>query len=74
MPKTRKTRDNIRTPLEGMLSAYRVSAGADLDCAIRDLLTELMHLCDDNHLDFDDRLRRAREVHREERVEIREPP
>ena len=67
MPKTRKARDDIRTPLERMLRNYRHSAGADLGCAIRDLLTELMHLCDDSGEDFDGRLCAAREVYRQER-------
>jgi hypothetical protein len=67
MPKTRKARDDIRTPLEQLLQSYRHSAGTDLSCAVRDLLTELMHLCDFYHLDFAGRIRLAGEVYHEER-------
>ena len=74
MAKTKKAKDDIRTPLEQMLKSYGHSAGADLRCAIRDLLTELMHLCDDNRLDFAGRLRAARETYRQERIERRQTP
>jgi len=71
MPETRKAKDDIRTPLEEMLSSYGDLAGTDRNCAIRDLLTELMHLCDDSRLDFAGRLRAARETYRQERIERR---
>ena len=74
MVKTKKAKDDIRTPLEETLTDYSQSAGADLGCAIRDLLTELIHLCDDNRLDFADRLRAARETYRQERIERRQTP
>ena len=67
MPETRKAKDDIRTPLERMLKNYAHSAGTNLSCAVRDLLTELMHLCDDSHVDFDGRLCAAQEVYRQER-------
>ena len=69
-PKTRKAKDDIRTPLEKMLKNYGRSAGTDLSCAIRDLLTELMHLCVDNRVDFAGRLCAARETYRQERIEF----
>ena len=69
MPETRKTKDDIRTPLEELLRNYGLSAGTDLSCAIRDLLTELMHICDDSRLDFAGRCRAARETYRHERAE-----
>ena len=69
MPETRKTKDDIRTPLEEMLKNYRLSAGTDLSCAIRDLLTELMHICNDSGLDFAGRFRAAQETYRQERLE-----
>jgi len=67
MPKNNKAKDDIRTPLEKMLKDYGCSAGTDLSCAIRDLLTELMHICDDSRLDFAGRLHLARKVYRQER-------
>ena len=74
MPKTMKAKDDIRTPLEKLLEGYGHSAGTDISCAIRDLLTELMHLCDDSRVDFADRLRGARETYRQERIERRQSP
>jgi len=74
MPRTGKTKDDIRTPLEEMLKAYGLSAGTDLSCATRDLLAELMHLCDDNRLGFAGRLRAARETYRQERIERNQSP
>jgi hypothetical protein len=71
MTEARKPKDNIRTPLERMLDSYTGSVGTDLSCAVRDLLTELMHLCDDNRVDFDDLRRAAGEVYRQERAERR---
>ena len=74
MAKTKRAKDDIRTPLEQMLKSYGRLAGTDLGCAIRDLLTEMMHLCDDNRLDFAGRLRAARETYRQERIERRQTP
>lgn len=67
MPETRKAKDDIRTPLEKMLKDYGHSAGTARGSAIRDLLTELMRLCDDSRVGFAGRLRLAREVYRRER-------
>ena len=67
MPKTKKAKDDIRTPLEKMLKNYGCSAGTDLGSAIRDLLTELMHVCDDDRVNFAGRLHLARKVYRQER-------
>ena len=67
MIRNRKAKDDIRTPLEQMLKSYRHSVGADLSCAVRDLLAELMHLCDFYDLDFAGRIRLAGEVYRQER-------
>jgi len=72
MPKTKQAKDDIRTPMENMLRSYGDSAGTDLSCAIRDLLTELMHLCDDSRTDFASRLRAARDTYRQERIERRQ--
>ena len=65
----KKARDDIRTPLEKMLTSYGNSAGADLACTVRDLLTELMHFCQDSHVDFAGRIRAARKVYRQELAE-----
>jgi hypothetical protein len=74
MAKTSITKDDIRKSLEKMLRSYENSAGTDLSCSIRDLLTELMHLCDGNRVDFAGRLRAARETYRQERLERRQQP
>ena len=68
MNKTKKTKDDIRTPLDTMLRRDASSAGTDLSGAIRDLLTEVMHLCDDSGVDFEDRLIAAGEVYQQERA------
>ena len=67
MAKTTKARDDIRTALETMLRGYMKSAGTNPSGAVRDLLTELMHLCNSYHLNFAGRIRLAGEVYREER-------
>ena len=68
MSKTMRTKDDIRTPLDTMLREYARSADTDLSGAIRDLLTELMHLCKDRDEDFDSRLRAASEVYQQEQT------
>jgi len=52
MPKTKKSKDDIRTALRVLLRGYMRFAGTDRKSAICDLLTELMHLCNSYHLDF----------------------
>lgn len=37
--------------------------GCTLNAAIRDTLTDLMHLCTIHHIDFKDRMESAKEVH-----------
>ena len=71
MPKPHQPRDDIRTPLDETLRGYVKSAGTSRSCAIRDLLTELMHVCDHSGVDFDSRLIAAREVYRQELAERR---
>jgi hypothetical protein len=71
MPETRKAKDDIRTPLEKILRSYTHSAGTDPGCTIRDLMTELMHLCDGSRLSFVALLRAAREVYHQECAERR---
>jgi hypothetical protein len=67
MPKTKKTRDDIRTPLQVLLQGYMRLAGTNRSGAVRDLLTELMHLCNSYHLNFAGRIHLAGEVYRQER-------
>jgi len=67
MPKPKKARDDIRTALRVLLQGYMRLAGANRSGAVRDLLTELMHLCNPYHLDFAGRIRLAGEVYRQER-------
>ena len=67
MPKTKKSKDDIRTALRVLLQGYMRLAGTSRSGAVRDLLTELMHLCNSYHLDFAGRIRLAGEVYREER-------
>jgi len=70
--KTGKARDDIRTGLRALLRDYMNAAGTSQSGAVRDLLTELMHLCDSRGLDFSGRVRLALEVYREESA-IRRP-
>ena len=68
----KKARDDIRTMLDVLLRGYMRMAGTDQSCAVRDMLTELMHMCDSQGLDFSDRVRLARRAYREESA-IRHP-
>ena len=67
MPKTKKARDDIRTALRVLLQGYMRLAGTNRSGAVRDLLTELMHLCNSYHLDFAGRVCLAGEVYHQER-------
>ena len=67
MRKTKKAKDDIRTALRVLLQGYMRLVGTNRGGAVRDLLTELMHLCDSYHLDFAGRIRLAGEVYRQER-------
>ena len=62
-----RAKDDLATPLCDLLAKYHTEAGSTSHGAIRDCLTELMHICQDSHsIDFDERLEAAREVYREE--------
>ncbi len=73
MPRPRQSTDDIRTPLDDLPRGYITSVGTTQSCAIRDLLTELMRVCDHSGVDFRDRLIAAREVCRQELAERRQP-
>jgi hypothetical protein len=47
-------------------NATKALRGYPVDTAVRDLLTDLMHLCDAKYINFDDELVMARANHRRE--------
>jgi len=66
-----QVKDDIQGPLIDLLFDYEKSAGVNTRSAMRDLLTEMMHLCESfatnkMPLDFDEILRDAREVFEQE--------
>lgn len=62
-------KDEIRSSINKLLISYRQHAGTDLRGAIRDALTELMFIAEENQLDFDRLVDGANEVYREEQLE-----
>jgi len=39
--------------IEGVLNTYRQEvSGEDIDCCVTDLITDLMHWCDQNNINF----------------------
>jgi len=60
--------DSAKRHLRTTLDFYRGPNMADNDqAALRDLLTDLMHLAESEGLDFDKAKRGAKDVHREEK-------
>lgn len=63
--------DNLR-PLKArvdeLLTSYASSEGTNRRGAVRDMLTELIHIAHDEQIDFDDLVADAKEVAREEFV------
>ena len=59
-------KDDLTRPVNDLLMSYMRSAGTDTASAIRDVLTELMHVCDHNSLDFHWRVESATKVYNEE--------
>jgi hypothetical protein len=51
-----------------LISAVKQDQKTDLSCAIRDVLTDLAHICEDNNIDFDGRCDAAIEVAKEEEI------
>lgn len=49
-----------------LISDVKKEEGTDASCAIRDILSEIIHICDAHGIDPDDRFDAAIEVVREE--------
>lgn len=59
-----KTKDDLLIPLFRLISKYRRRCGCTPSAAIRDLLTDIMHVCRfEGGIDFDERVRSAKEVY-----------
>lgn len=58
--------------LRRILSLYQEQEGTTMSGAIRDAMTELVHICDENNLDADDRFDAAIEVAIQERTDKEE--
>lgn len=56
----------LKDELANLLLRYGTEEGCDEKSAVRDLLTEVIHLCQERGLDFDDRVMQAEEVVEEE--------
>ncbi len=63
--------DDLKQPLDRLLSRYMHRAGTDVAGAVRDVLTELLHFCDRHDLDFAEREHQARQVYIEELEQAR---
>ena len=57
--------------LGSVLQRYANKNGTTTDSAVRDILTDLRHICDDQGLDFAERDQGAYEVYCEEKAEDR---
>lgn len=55
-------------PMVDVAIKYVSRDETDLKSAIRDMLTDIMHLCKVKKIDFKDRLDSAKEVYEEERA------
>ena len=74
MSKTKKRKkakrsDDVQAGLLVLIRQHEKLAGTDKSGAFRDVLTDLMHVCDELGLAFDARLEGAREVYEEEKQE-----
>lgn len=65
-------KDVLRGPLTRFIDEHAERTGTDFPCAVRDVITELLHICDERLLDFAEREAAAREVYLEELAERRE--
>ena len=63
--------DNLRAMLEKLLETYLVEGNTTPEGAMRDVLTDLMHISQNEELDFDTILSGAEQVYQEE-VELDE--
>lgn len=57
---------NLRRELETFIARVQESEGTNIAGAVRDILTDLKHVCDGNHLDFEERVATALEVAKQE--------
>lgn len=64
-------KDNLRKPLKKFLKKYKNNCGTDLQGAIRDVMTELAHICAKKQFNIEERFDAAMEVFYEE-CELRE--
>ena len=60
---------DLRRALRQLLHAYAKDVGCTDSAAIRDALTDLQHLCDEQGLDFVERAAAASQVYAEELLE-----
>lgn len=51
---------------EAAILAFMVETGTDAECAIGDLIADLMHWCDRSNVDFEAKLQLARDYYKDE--------
>jgi hypothetical protein len=56
--------------LESAIEQYGMAGDTCAEFAIRDLLTDLRHYCDQHEIDFDDRLEGSLDVYLEEQERV----
>lgn len=56
----------MRAKIEALLTEIRTTESTSLSGAVRDLLTDLVHICNANQIDIDERLDAAIEIAAEE--------
>jgi len=59
-------KDETMHLLETAIEKYATAGETSTEAAIRDLLTDLRHYCDEHEIDFDDRLEGSLDVYLEE--------
>jgi hypothetical protein len=64
--KQKHTNDDIKTSLDALLAKHIKGAGTNMEGAIRDCITQLIHICADNQILFEERVNAAIEVYDEE--------
>lgn len=67
-------KDKLREPLMKLLNEYAARAGTDIAGAIRDVYTELCHICDARNLNYSERFESGEEVYKDERAEELDEP
>ena len=63
---TQHFEDDTMHVLESAIEKYATDCETTTESAVRDLLTDLRHYCDQHEIDFDDRLEGSLEVYLEE--------